>query len=270
MNGLILLSIFLSGLLGVSHAVDLAFFIDAETGLCLTGSVWLRYAALGVALLAAVVAGRTCAPKPKKLCSSCKPSGVTATLGGVSMVLAGVAKLFFGSAPLAKGIWSALAICCGGWLFALGRSWLRKDWKRPTDSLTEAVLGSAIFYWCVLTRFMENSSSWHRVLPTATVWQMLAALVFLAALVRALYLPETSDGKTLCAGGLAAFALCLCWELPEILAEMKNGLSALPEIFFGVGLCCVGALGALCVLRCAVQKPDPEPRCGEGSRHSVG
>jgi len=264
MNLLILLSIFLSVLLGVGHAVDLALFMDAETGLCLSGSVWLRYAALGVTLLLAVVTGRTCAPKPKKLCGTCKPSGAVAVLGGVWMALAGVAKIFLGSAPLAKGIWGALAICCGGWLSTVGRSWLNKEWKRPTESLTPAVLGSAIFYWCVLTRFMENSSSWHRVGPTATVWQVLAALA------RALYLPETSDGKTLCAGGLAAFALCLCWELPELLAEMKNGLSALPEVFFGMGLCCVGALGALCVLRCAAKKPGTEQKHGKERRHSVG
>ena len=27
-----------------------------------------------------------------------------------------------------------------------------------------------VFYWGVLSRFMENSSSWHRVEPTAMVW----------------------------------------------------------------------------------------------------
>ena len=84
----------------------------------------------------------------------------------------------------------------------------RKDWKTPTRSLTPAVLGSAVFYWCVRARFMENSSSWHRLAPTAMVWQLLAGLMFLSALARALYLPGTSDGRTLCAGGYEfSFAL---------------------------------------------------------------
>ena len=165
MNLLILTSIILSVILGVGRMVDLALFTDAETGLCVVGSVWLRYAALAVAILLAVAAGRAAKPEARKLCSPCKPSGVMAILGAVWIVLAGVAKIFLGSAPLAKGIWGALAICCGGWLCTLGRGWLQKNWKRPADSLTEVVLGSALFYWCVLARFMENSSSWHRVAP---------------------------------------------------------------------------------------------------------
>lgn len=51
MNLLILTSIILSVILGVGRMVDLALFTDAETGLCVVGSVWLRYAALAVAIL---------------------------------------------------------------------------------------------------------------------------------------------------------------------------------------------------------------------------
>ena len=54
MNLLILTSIILSVILGVGRMVDLALFTDAETGLCVVGSVWLRYAALAVAILAAL------------------------------------------------------------------------------------------------------------------------------------------------------------------------------------------------------------------------
>lgn len=57
MNLLILTSIILSVILGVGRMVDLALFTDAETGLCVVGSVWLRYAALAVAILLAVAAG---------------------------------------------------------------------------------------------------------------------------------------------------------------------------------------------------------------------
>lgn len=53
MNLLILTSIILSVILGVGRMVDLALFTDAETGLCVVGSVWLRYAALAVAILLA-------------------------------------------------------------------------------------------------------------------------------------------------------------------------------------------------------------------------
>jgi len=154
---------------------------------------------------------------------------------------------------------AVLEALCAFWMIGLGLSWLRKDWKTPTRSLTPAVLGSVIFYWCVLARFMENSSSWHRVAPTAMVWQLLAGLVFLSALARALYLPGTSDGRTLCAGGLAAFALCLCWELPTVLQTLvqEGGGDLLsPTLLFRLGLCCVGALGALSAVRCTRTEQD--------------
>ena len=267
MNLLILTSIILSVILGVGRMVDLALFTDAETGLCVVGSVWLRYAALAVAILLAVAAGRAAKPEAGKLCSPCKPSGVMAILGAVGIVLAGVAKIFLGSAPLAKGIWGALAICCGGWLCTLGRGWLQKNWKRPADSLTEVVLGSALFYWCVLARFMENSSSWHRVAPTVVVWQMLAALVFLSVLGRALSLPDTADSRTLCASGLTVWALCLCWELPQLLDTLLRGgvLARLPDFFFGLGLCCIGVLGGICAVR--TTRTESERK---SARHSVG
>ena len=135
---------------------------------------------------------------------------------------------------------------------------MSKSWKRPSDDLTHVVLGTAVFYWCVLARFMENSSSWHRVAPTAAVWQALAALLLLSSLARALYLPKPENGRTLCAAGLAALCLCLCWELPHA-AVLAVGAAAepalLPELFAALALCCVGALGGVCAAACA-RRPE--------------
>ena len=235
MNFFIMVSLFLSAALGVFRGIDLALLTDAETGLCIVGSVWLRYGALAVAVGAAVAAGAVC------------------------YGLAAVLRVFWMGSSAVMLIRAALEALCAFWMIGLGLSWLRKDWKTPTRSLTPAVLGSAVFYWCVLARFMENSSSWHRVAPTAMVWQLLAGLVFLSALARALYLPGTSDGRTLCAGGLAAFALCLCWELPTVLQTLvQEGGGALltPTLLFRLGLCGVGALGALSAVRCTRPEQD--------------
>ena len=53
MNFFIMVSLILSVLLGIFRGIDLALLTDAETGLCIVGSVWLRYGALAVAVLAA-------------------------------------------------------------------------------------------------------------------------------------------------------------------------------------------------------------------------
>ena len=260
MNFFIMVSLFLSAALGVFRGIDLALLTDAETGLCIVGSVWLRYGALAVAVGVAVAAGRCCKPQTDALRGHCMPSGVVALAAAVCYGEAAVLRILWMGSSAAMLFRAALEALCAFWMIGLGLSWLRKDWKTPTRSLTPAVLGSAVFYWCVLARFMENSSSWHRVAPTAMVWQLLAGLVFLSALARALYLPGTSDGRTLCAGALASFALCLCWEMPsvvQILAE--NGSAALltPELLFRLGLCCVGVLGGLCAVRCC--------RAGQGA-----
>ena len=135
----------------------------------------------------------------------------------------------------------------------VGRSWLRGDgWKTPAGGLPLAIAGSALFYWNVLMRFMENSSSWHRVQPTAAVWQEMAALLLLAALARTLYLPKPENGRTLHAAALAAFCLCLCWELPRVLLLLAAGLDSgatavLPELLSGLALCCIGGMGLACI-----------------------
>ena len=260
MNFFIMVSLFLSAALGVFRGIDLALLTDAETGLCIVGSVWLRYGALAVAVGAAVAAGRCCKPQTDALRGHCMPSGVVALAAAVCYGEAAVLRILWMGSSAAMLIRAALEALCAFWMIGLGLSWLRKDWKTPTRSLTPAVLGSAVFYWCVLARFMENSSSWHRVAPTAMVWQLLAGLVFLSALARALYLPGTSDGRTLCAGALASFALCLCWEVPGVVQMLaENGSAALltPELLFRLGLCCVGVLGGLCAVRCC--------RAGQGA-----
>lgn len=255
MEPLELVIVLLCVLLGLGRGADLAFATDAATGLCTAGAVWWRYLALGAVVLAAVLVGRSRSLPPEPLRSRRPAAGVLAFAGAVCMLAAGAAQFVFAAGTVSTFVRILLEVVCAVWLSNLGRSWLRRDgWKTPAGGLPVAIAGSALFYWNVLMRFMENSSSWHRVTPTAAVWQALAALVFLAALARALHVPQPGNGKTLCAAGLAAFALCLCWQLPYVLVLM-SGLSwatpaVWPEIFAGLGLCCVGGIGGACAAAC--------------------
>ena len=259
MNALILLSILLSAALGIARGADLAFGTDAVTGLCTVGSVWWRYAALGAVVLAAVLIGRHCAGKAETVRSRQPLAGVLAFAGAVCFLVAAGVQLAVGLSATSSFVRSILECICAVWLSTLGRCWLTPSgWKKPTGGLYLAVAGSVLFYWNVLMRFMENSSSWHRVAPTAAVWQALAALLLLSSLARALYLPKPENGRTLCAAGLAALCLCLCWELPHA-AVLAVGAAAdpalLPELFAALALCCVGALGGVCAAACA-RRPE--------------
>ena len=260
MNALFVLIFTCGGALAIGRGLDLALWTDWNTGLCTAGSVWLRYGSLWAALVVGIIAARKLARQPLVLRSACRPVGVTSVLGGVCVGLAGAVRLAVGMTGVGALVRAVLELVCAVWLIRLGRSWTHKgEYRLPGRSMPPAVLGTAVFYWGVLSRFMENSSSWHRVAPTAMVWQLLAGLMFLSALARALYLPGTSDGRTLCAGGLAAFALCLCWELPTVLQTLvQEGGGALlsPTLLFRLGLCCVGALGALSAVRCTRTEQD--------------
>lgn len=66
MNFFIMVSIFLSAALGVFRGIDLALLTDAETGLCIAGSVWLRYGALAVAVGTAVAAAAAVSRRPAR------------------------------------------------------------------------------------------------------------------------------------------------------------------------------------------------------------
>ena len=246
-------------LLGVLRTADLMFGTDMATGLCTVGSVWWRYVALGIAVLAAVLAGRKAAVRAEAVRSRQKTAGVLAFAGAVCFLAAGGSQLALtigGNTPWSSAVRIILECLCAVWLSTLGRRWLSPGaWKTPAGGLYLAVAGSLLFYWNVLMRFMENSSSWHRVTPTAAVWQELAALLLLSALARALYLPQPGNRKALCAAGLAAFVLCLCWQLPRTLLLVSNlywtGAAGVPEVLSGFGLCCIGGIGAVCAKSCA-------------------
>ena len=260
MNSLILLSILLSAALGIARGADLAFGTDAVTGLCTVGSVWWRYLALSIVVLAAVLVGRTQPSRSEAVRSRRPLAGILAFVGAVCFLAAAGAQIALGAASGLGGFVRCILEClCSAWLSTMGRCWLSpNEWKKPFGGLYLAVAGSLLFYWNVLLRFMENSSSWHRVAPTAAVWQALAALLLLSSLARALYLPKPENGRTLCAAGLAALCLCLCWELPHA-AVLAVGAAAepvlLPELFAALALCCVGALGGVCAAACA-RRPE--------------
>ena len=141
MNFFIMVSLFLSAALGVFRGIDLALLTDAETGLCIVGSVWLRYGALAVAVGAAVAAGRCSQPQAGALRGHCTPSGVVALAAAVCYGEAAVLRILWMGSSVVMLLRAVLEALCAFWMIGLGLSWLRKDWKIPTRSLTPAVLG---------------------------------------------------------------------------------------------------------------------------------
>ena len=212
MNALILLSILLSAALGIARGADLAFGTDAVTGLCTVGSVWWRYAALGAVVLAAVLIGRHCAGKAETVRSRQPLAGVLAFAGAVCFLAAAGAQLAVGLSATSSFVRSILECICAVWLSTLGRCWLTPSgWKKPTGGLYLAVAGSVLFYWNVLMRFMENSSSWHRVQPTAAVWQHSACACAGSCPMQRSWRLEQRQNRPCCRSCLPRWH-CAAWE----------------------------------------------------------
>ncbi|MGN0707853.1 MAG: hypothetical protein ACI4JC_07625 [Faecalibacterium sp.] len=248
MNILLLFVFCFGGLLCLGRGLDLALWTDLSTGLCVAGSVWWRYAVLGAAMLLCIVLPRLGAPRCKDPLCRCRPlAGALAFAAAGCFAIAGLLQLPLGFVSISSLLGEILELVCAVWLLCLGRSWLRGGaWKTPAGGLVLGIAGTAIFYVGILYRFLVNSSSWHRVLPTAEVWRLMSALLFLSALLRALWLPGTQPDAAVCAGGLAAFWLCLCWGLPQTVMLAMAGQTTWPDLAFQVGLCCVGAMGGIC------------------------
>lgn len=219
---------------------DLALWTDRETGLVTAGPVWVRYLVLAVFVVAALVMGRMSAGSPAPLRRRQPLAAAAALVGTVLFVCEGVLGLL-GAAGIASVVHSVLALVCGLWLALMAVRWIAPSEHAP--SAWFGVAGSLVFVWEILDSFMTNGSSWQRTIPTAAVWQELAALLFLAALVRVLCLPDESDGRAVGGYGLLAFCLCLCWQLPRCVL--------LPAGAADWALCAVGLLGGICAFLCA-------------------
>jgi hypothetical protein len=240
-------------LLGAGRWLDLTYYTDLETGLCTAGSVWLRYAVLALVGALGALGAFYARRSVRGLSRRCIPAGVAALAGAAALLPAGCVQLAMpGSVPaLAEAV---LEILCAAWLVLLARSWLGAKWSAPAGGAVMAVAGSALFYWLVLLRFMQNSSSYHRVIPIERILSALAALLFLSALARALLLPESANGVAVCRSGLWCFWMCLCWEVPQALVLFFAGQSDLSALLLSAGLGAVGALGGVCSALCSGKK----------------
>lgn len=227
---------------------DLALWTDRETGLVTAGPVWVRYLILAVLVAAGLLAGRMSSGSPAPLRRLQPLAALPALLCAVLFLVQGVVSLLQ-AAGAAAAVQGVLTLACGAWLAFLGVKWLSSGFGQASSAWF-GVAGTLVFVWKILESFMTNGSSWHRTIPTAAVWQQLAALLFLAALLRVLCLPEESDGRSVGGYGLAAFCLCLCWQLPRCVL--------LPAGAGDWALCAVGLLGGACALLGAA--PSPQKR----------
>lgn len=272
-------------LLGMARAVDLMLNTDAETGFLRFGSIGPRYALLLACLLLIlwaghrVPAGRPCGLRPAAaawmrganpllvpLAFCCELYGFLFLLNRIFGVPIQTTtgrhamddlRLFY-LRRLADGVRAALFVLFGVWcLLLFFENLTRMPWGRWM--LTFGILSSTVFYLHTVLRFIERPSSLYRTAPVVDILSALSALLFVTALLRALYLPDSFyAARILCRSGLLAFFFCTCLALPQTVWQYAWGAETLVSLILAVGLGCLGLAGAVCA-RCAAKAEDAPP-----------
>lgn len=256
-------------LLGAARAADLFLNTDTATGFLLSGSVWTRYWLMAPVVILAWLAGLYV---PRKQPCGLRP-GAGVWMSGVNFVFVPLAfcselygfltvlNVLFGTPEQAGRHQTAERILLGqladvtrAALFVVFGVWCllvffenRAREKRGGWMLYLGVAGSAAFYLHTVVRFVEQPASLYRILPAVEIFSALAALLFVTALLRALYLPGgvgTAPALSRC--GLLAFFFCTCLALPQAVWQGMNGVDTPVSFPLAITLGCTGLLGAAC------------------------
>lgn len=235
---------------GSAYALDLARTTDLHTGFVTAGSLWVRYAAIGMILLLMALASWILIPK------SPAPAHRRSAAVGVCMLLCGMAFAAAGGAGLLEYLHSpgigkthsVLQLFTAVWFLLAAVSRLRPVPGAPAGSVFWGILGSLSIYLLTVMRFGFKPSGLVRLGPTVQVFSALLALVFVTLLLRRLYLPRAICGRGLYFCACAAFFLCTCLELPLTVAFWAADLLVPAQLLTSLALALVGVLGAACAL----------------------
>ena len=272
-------------LLGTARAMDLILNTDAETGFLRSGGIMPRYLLMLACVLLILLAGHFVPPgQPTGL----RPKGA-AWMRGSNFLLVPLAfccelygflfllNCLFGVPvqtsskhhamdnmrlynlrQFADGARAALFVLFGIWCLLLFFENLTRiphgEWM-PVFG----VLSSVGFYLHTTIRFIERPSSLYRIVLVVEILSALSALLFVTALLRALYLHASlQTARALCRGGLLAFFFCTCLALPQTVWAYAKGTEPLVSLILAAGNGCLGLAGAVCACRVANEAEKPE------------
>ncbi len=269
-----------SVLLGAARAADLFLNTDPATGFLTRGPAAARYLAMAPAVALCLLAGLYVPKKqPCRLDAEHARPGWTLWLwpplaaaflacgalsflaiwrgerGYMSVHHANDSALRAGLFTAVQSVRAALFLVLGAWcvlrFFEYRRGASFGGW-----TLHLGTLGSAAFYLHTVLRFISQPSSLHRLAPACAILSSLAALLFLAKLLRAGYLVDGgSCAPALCGTGLFAFCFCTCLLLPQAVWQVSAGEPRADVLALSLAEVLLGVMGAADALRIAKRPP---------------
>lgn len=237
--------------LAAAHWLDLANWIDPQTGFVSAGTVWMRYglAAFGIVLL--FVLARAGSPKDQKLaCGRSVLVGVGAILAGLAFVVAGAVSLMSFAGSALYGILDGVLFAwMGVGLMVDGAGALHSIGGAPVHSVWLGLGTMAALLWLCIRRFILEPAAVVRTSQVMLVFSALGALLFSVSYLRMFYAPDSTVPRSLLFSGMVCFLLCTCGELLQVVCRVMYGTENAAEIAVGVALGLFGIVGLLAAVR---------------------
>ncbi len=254
-------TLLLSMALGALYLYSLLRWTDASTGFATQGSTSLRYFAMLVPVLFALLTG-WCVDSKKYFQDFGRKSGLVLLPVSVASEIYGfmtILSVFFGEeTPLSSHHMTATLALLGDCaellravLFILFGVWglmlfFEKYLGTPGSSMLYlGVAGSAAFFVHTVLRFLVQPASLYRIPPAVEILAALAALLFVTSYLRAHYLPGRQGGtRSVCRNGLLAFFFCTCLAFPQAIWQAASGVSSPVTVPLAAALGLTGLWGA--------------------------
>ena len=260
------LSLGVSLLAGAAYLACLALNVDPATGFLRAGSPLPWYVVFALCAVLALCAGWAVPLRAPAGGKAAGPAPLWAAMGAAS-VLQGAAVAVRAIAgtdlpdaahntPLFTVLIQGGGVLCGllyllwGAFCALAAVRLRTGRALPGSLLGLGIAGSAAVYVYVILRFIVPPASWQRLLITADPLGALCVLLLCAALLRALFLPQSpAAARNLARMGLLAFAFGTCLALPQGIWQLAAGNAGWDALAAGIFCGVAGLQGAVCAGR---------------------
>ncbi len=245
--------------------LDLVNYTDLSTGFVQVGSVWLRYGAIAVLAVVALLASFMAAKRPENLEKNAPVSAgiafaAAALFAGeaaLRFVVQYNADIFFAESL----VYVILGFIAAVWLALFGISTLSAPYRLPQGGAVLGIMGSFYWYFLLVMRFADNNSSFYRMGPTVEVFAAAAALAFITVLVRATYFPQSGVGRLVYFTGMLAFYVGTCFEFPQTLCDFIAGTQTFGTLLQSSLIAIIGVFGAVSAQRCmgAEKKEEQVP-----------
>lgn len=225
----------------VLFSVDLFMEVAPETGFVTLGSVWLHYGAFALVICLLFLFSR----RVKKTERVLKPTALLAIVfwaAGAYFVLSAL-FVFISGLTVARVLFAVLSILGSVWFFCTGNA-MRAGQFPSSGTLGFGLSAASAVLLSVLLKYMERPASNQHFTLTVAISGCIFGLLFITALLRAVFLRDPSQTANLFWLSNVAVCFALCFAAQTIFLLIRGGFSA-RNLTLELPIMALGIVGAV-------------------------